>query len=66
MPSELTLGWDETNEKMHMYSNNQIHMGVDTIIYFVIQSGQLSVDRAISMLHYVNCLGRTLISVHVQ
>jgi len=37
-----------------MYSDKQIHMDLDTIVSFVIQSGQVSKGREISVSHHLN------------
>ena len=39
----------QTTEKEHVFSDKQIHMVVDTIVSFVIQSGQVSEGRACSL-----------------
>ena len=42
-----------TNGKAHMYLDKQIHVDVDTIVSFVIQSGQVSKGGGISVSHHV-------------
>ena len=42
-----------TNGKVHVDSDKQIHLDVDTIVSFVIQSGQVSVGGAISVWRHV-------------
>jgi len=39
---------------VHLFSDKQIHADVDTIVSFVIQSGQVSEGGAISVLCYIN------------
>jgi len=45
-------GW--TNRNVHMCSDKQILVDVDTIVSFVIQSGQVSEGEEISVLCHVN------------
>jgi len=40
--------------KVHVFSYKQIHVDLDTIVSFVIQSGQVSEGRVISVLCHVN------------
>ena len=45
-----------TNGKVHMYSDKQIHVDVDTIVSFDIKSGQVSEGGTIFMSPHVNSL----------
>ena len=45
-----------TNGKAHMYLDKQIHVDVDTIVSFVIQSGQVSKGGGISVSRHVKYL----------
>ena len=45
-----------TNGKVHMYSDKQIHVDVDTIVSFDIKSGQVSEGGRISVSPHVNSL----------
>ena len=39
---------------MYTYSDQQIHVDIDTMVSFVIQSEQVSEDGAISVSHHIN------------
>ena len=39
---------------MHMYQDKQMHVDMDTIVSFVIQSGQVSESKANAVSHQVN------------
>ena len=45
-----------TNGKAHEYSDKQTSMDMDTIVSFVLQSGQVPECGAISVLSHANCI----------
>ena len=47
-------------EKVHIDLDKQIHLEVDTLVSFVIQSGQMSEVGAISLSHHVDYFETTL------
>ena len=51
---------------MHVYSVKQIHVEVDTIVSFVIQSGQVSEGRGIFVSGHVNLLYSNKMSYHLH
>ena len=55
-----------TNGKAHMYSNNQLHMDMDTIVSFVIQSGQVWEGRAISLSRHVSFFKKQFVCTYLD
>jgi len=55
-----------TNGKAHMYSNNQLHMDMDTIVSFVIQSGQVWEGRAISLSRHVSFFKKQFVCAYLD
>ena len=47
-----------TNVKAHVYSDKQIHVDMDAIVTFVIQSGQVSEGEAISVSRHIDQFSR--------
>ena len=47
---------DLTNEKVQVYSDKQLPVDVDTIVSFVIQSGQVLEGGAICVSRHVRCI----------
>jgi len=50
----LNMHNGKTNGKIHVYSDKQIHVPMDTMVSFVIQGGQVSEGGAISVSRHVN------------